>query len=223
MLFPARQSPPNIRGQHADEYGDLVDRTSLAGLPVPPGTAWRGKEIIMQDIVKAAQEKIKRHGQESPPDPAILFSLPNEVRTDANFFAFQKTYGNAFAVDIFYETETTPAARGLDSSALTSGIAASAEAYNARFEDTFKLSAKGYSESEVDFAKALTASMIGGIGYFYGPSIIDRNFRHPYDEDDVDDEDGSGSRRQPKPELTEPTELYTSTPSRSFFPRGFYW
>lgn len=217
------QSQLNRRGRHADEYGDLIDRTSIAGLAVPPGNAWRAKDVVLQDIVKAAQDKIKVHGQDSPPDPAILFSLPNEVRTGANFYAFQKTYEHAFSVDVFYETKAIPAAKGMDSTALSSGIAASAEAYNVRFEETFRLAAKGYSESEVDFAKALTASMLGGIGYFYGPSIIDRNFRHPYDEEDDDDEEGSGSRREPKPELTEPHELYTSTPSRSFFPRGFYW
>jgi mannosyl-oligosaccharide glucosidase len=191
---------------------------------VPPGNAWRAKDLILQDMVKAAQEKIKVHGQDNPPDPAILFSLSNEVKTGANFYAFQKTYEQTFSLDIFYDTKATPAARGMDSTALTRGISASAEAYNARFEETFHLSAKGYSESEIDFAKALTASMMGGIGYFYGPSIIDRNFRHPYDEEgDDDDDEGAGSRRDPKPELTEPYELYTSTPSRSFFPRGFYW
>lgn len=221
--FPARESRPNTRGRHAEEYGNLVDRINLAGLVVPSGNAWRAKDIILQDIVKAAQEKIARHGQDSPPDPAILFSLPNEVRTGANFYAFQRTYEHPFSVDVFYETKVTLGARGMDSDALSRGIIASAEAYNARFEETFHLSAKGYSESEIDFAKALTASMVGGIGYFYGPSIIDRNFRHPYDEEDDDDEDGQGSRRDPKPELTEPYELYTSTPSRSFFPRGFYW
>jgi mannosyl-oligosaccharide glucosidase len=94
-----------------------------------------------------------------------------------------------------------------------------------RFEETFGLSVKGYSASEVTFAKALTANMMGGIGYFYGPSIIDRHFRYEYDmdDDDEDEDDAGGSSRQPKPELTQPYELYTATPSRSFFPRGFYW
>lgn len=105
---------------------------------------------------------------------------------------------------------------------MTNGIQASIKAYEARFEETFQLSTKGYTQPEIAFAKALTANIVGGIGYFYGPSIIDRNFRYEYDEEDDDDEDAT-NRRQPKPELTQPYELFTSTPSRSFFPRGFYW
>lgn len=54
------------------------------------------------------------------------------------------------------------------------------------------------------------------MGYFYGSSIIDRNFAHEWD-----DEDDEG--KEPKPEFTESMELFTATPSRSFFPRGFYW
>lgn len=108
--------------------------------------------------------------------------------------------------------------------ALTAGLQASSAAYNARFESTFDLATKGFTSSEVDFAKALTASMVGGVGYFYGPSIVDRNFRHEYDMEDDDDEDDDFNRiREPKPELLPERELYTATPSRSFFPRGFYW
>lgn len=62
--------------------------------------------------------------------------------------------------------------------------------------------------------------MIGGVGYFAGSSIVDRSFAHEWD-DDVDEDGGAG--RNAEPELTEPRELLTATPSRSFFPRGFYW
>lgn len=77
-----------------------------------------------------------------------------------------------------------------------------------------------FTPSQVAFAQHITSNLIGGIGYFHGSSIIDRNFAQEWDEED--DEDG-GKGRERKPELTEERELLTGTPSRSFFPRGFYW
>jgi mannosyl-oligosaccharide glucosidase len=77
-----------------------------------------------------------------------------------------------------------------------------------------------FSPSQKAFAEHMTSNLIGGIGYFHGSSIVDRHFAHEWDDDD---EIGGGKGRDRKPELTEPRELMTATPSRSFFPRGFYW
>jgi mannosyl-oligosaccharide glucosidase len=124
--------------------------------------------------------------------------------------------------------------------ALSAGLQASSTLYSSRFDTTFQLASKGFPPAQVEFAKALTSNMMGGLGYFYGPSIVDRYFRHEYDEEDEEDEDdeddspvmggiggaassSKGGKRQPRPETTEPKELFTATPSRSFFPRGFYW
>lgn len=76
------------------------------------------------------------------------------------------------------------------------------------------------------FSKAITANLLGGIGYFYGTSIVNRAFAYEWDEEDDntpaastgDDEEEPGGAK-----LTEPKALLTATPSRSFFPRGFYW
>jgi hypothetical protein len=62
---------------------------------------------------------------------------------------------------------------------------------------------------------------VGGVGYFYGTSIVDRKFSYEWDEDDASD-DGDGNSPTGA-RLTDPKSLLTATPSRSFFPRGFYW
>lgn len=69
----------------------------------------------------------------------------------------------------------------------------------------------------------MTSNLIGGIGYFYGDSIVDRSFKQPYDDDGTDDDGEEEVSPVRGPTLEPPRELLTATPSRSFFPRGFYW
>jgi len=105
---------------------------------------------------------------------------------------------------------------------LTEGIKAFTADFDSRFDATFPTPKELQS-----FSKAITSNLLGGIGYFYGASIVDRAFVHEWDDDglgDDDDEDEAGAKGRPgEPKLTEPRELLTATPSRSFFPRGFYW
>ena len=44
--------------------------------------------------------------------------------------------------------------------------------FHSRFEHTFRLREKGFSEEEVGFAEAVFSNLIGGMGYFYGASAI---------------------------------------------------
>lgn len=88
--------------------------------------------------------------------------------------------------------------------------------FNQRFEKTFHLKEKGFNRQEIEFAQYLLSNMLGGIGYFHGSSVIDRSHPPMQDEEDF--------RGEPvQPQLSEPQTLFTATPSRPFFPRGFYW
>lgn len=79
-------------------------------------------------------------------------------------------------------------------------------------------------EALKSFSKAITSNLLGGIGYFYGSSIVDKGFAFEWDqEDDYDYDRDETQDSQQGAMFTEPRALLTATPSRSFFPRGFYW
>jgi len=100
---------------------------------------------------------------------------------------------------------------------LDQGIPALTSAFAARFKSIFPIPLSNQTTEE--FSQAITSNLLGGIGYFYGSSIEDSGFSYEWDEEDGETED-----EKPRgPRLTEPRGLLTATPSRSFFPRGFYW
>jgi mannosyl-oligosaccharide glucosidase len=182
-----------------------------------------------------------RYTPESPPDPLALFRLQNEVYSGANVFAFQKAFGrNArepggkWGFDVYYESlEEAEEIDGMScmrcffsatllnraDESLSQTLNAASQSYVSRFEKSFPLPSPYNTPEYSTFAQAMTSNLIGGIGYYQGASIVDRSFRHDYD----DDEDDEGEVGVERPRLTEERELLTATPSRSFFPRGFYW
>lgn len=122
---------------------------------------------------------------------------------------------------------------------LTAQFKIAEDALDAKFEKTFELKEKGFSDKQVSFGQMLIGNMLGGLGYFYGTSLEDRA-RQGIDEEEVreslesfEDEDdyfssssGSVSRREippPNPKPAGPFSLFTGVPSRPFFPRGFLW
>lgn len=110
------------------------------------------------------------------------------------------------------------------------GIPALVDNYTQRFRSLFPYPSDYEKEREQSleaFSKAITSNLIAGVGYFYGTSIVNRGFSFEWDEDE--DAAQSIAREEEIGEvrlgarLTDPKALLTATPSRSFFPRGFYW
>ncbi|QRV86063.1 glycoside hydrolase family 63 protein [Ceratobasidium sp. AG-Ba] len=213
--------PHNIyvtEGHRAESFAHTAGKTHVAGLPVPAGQVWQAKEVLLKRLIDNAQELIKpwNDQQQLLPDASFVLSLPDEVLSGANLYAVQKTFEGSFSFDVYYQSAS--ANTQIDAESVSTGLEAFKSTFTERFERIFPIEAK-YRP----FAKDITSNLMGGIGYFYGTSLVDRSGN--IDEDDEDEAFMSEAERKErgKPELAPPTQLLTATPSRSFFPRGFYW
>ncbi|XP_060524577.1 mannosyl-oligosaccharide glucosidase [Cylas formicarius] len=123
----------------------------------------------------------------------------------ANFVAIQVTAKLPFILDVAFESHSyIERDKSLIGKAYTNALQWHQSRFNQRFEDTFGLKKKGYDEREIKFAKAALSNMVGSIGYFYGSSLVQSFYT-----------------KEPVNYWKAP--LFTSVPSRSFFPRGFLW
>jgi len=104
---------------------------------------------------------------------------------------------------------------------LTTGIRAFKSVFDERFRRSFPLAKDVDTPEYFSFAKGLVSNLLGGIGYFHGDSIVDNAFAQEWDDEDAFNSAAGGKSGEPT--IVEPRGLLTATPSRSFFPRGFYW
>lgn len=130
---------------------------------------------------------------------------PADTRKESDFVIHQVTVQTPFQIEILFESGSFhDRPDQLAGSVLTAELERSKVAFDKKFEDTFGLQAKGFTQSQVKFGKAALSNMLGGMGYFYGQSIV----QSVYNE---------------YPLLYPEGPLFTAVPSRSFFPRGFLW
>ncbi|EPQ58475.1 glycoside hydrolase [Gloeophyllum trabeum ATCC 11539] len=213
-------------GPYSHLFTDRIGKTHFLGQRIPSGQIWKARDFIMQNIIQRAQGILQgyKEPQKGAPDPSFVLQLTDETLFGSNLYAVQKTLDGEFQFDVFFESAS--ANHKLDSSTLDKGIPALLKTFDERFNVVFPVS-DSYPTSEHEglqaFSKAITSNLMGGIGYFYGTSIVDRGFAYEWDQEDdaSDDEDEEKTARGAR--LTEPRALLTATPSRSFFPRGFYW
>lgn len=130
---------------------------------------------------------------------------PADNRKESDFVVHQVTVQTPFQIEVLFESGSFhDRPDQLAGSVLTEELEKRKVAFDQKFENTFGLQAKGFSQSQVKFSKAALSNMLGGMGYFYGQSIV----QSVYNE---------------YPLLYPEGPLFTAVPSRSFFPRGFLW
>lgn len=164
---------------------------------------YNSKDAIMNKL----QYKTKPNDRSQRP----LVGLPGDLKDNhgrsPNFFVYQVTLQLPFQIDVVFESRdehVNERQESLTGDVFAREIKLKREMFNSHFENVFELSSKGFSEEQVNFAKAALSNMVGGITYLYGKSkVIARGMKEPIDYWE--------------------TGLYTGVPSRSFFPRGFLW
>ena len=164
---------------------------------------------------------LKEWTQEKMPPPWQTYTIQNRPGSGNNH-VIQKVYEGDFEFDILY----TPAEAGTvpTNEELSAKIAEVRKAFDERYGETLAPKKPFADKEHLRFSKSLFSNLIGGIGYFHGDQVVDRSYAAEYDEDNEGfwtEAADARARNEQKPEG--PYELYTSVPSRPFFPRGFLW
>ncbi|KAF9433961.1 Processing alpha glucosidase I [Entomortierella beljakovae] len=195
------------------------DTIHYFGLNIPRGNLWKIKDITRELIIRRAKS-IQETGV-TDITPRDFFTFPDTfMGASINTVAFQMHYDAPFEFEVRFTSKSSP--NPVTSKIMDSALAKAEADFDKRFEDSFNLKGQGYSEPQINFAKATMSNLVGGIGYFYGSSIVDAS--PTYEEGQNGHLEGPVARRpSPDPQHTLPASLFTAVPSRSFFPRGFYW
>ncbi|XP_054634277.1 mannosyl-oligosaccharide glucosidase [Dunckerocampus dactyliophorus] len=130
---------------------------------------------------------------------------PPDARKESDFVVHQVTVETPFQIEVLFESGSFHSRHNqLVGLVMTEELEKRKAEFDAKFEKTFGLESKGYSQPHIKLGKAALSNMLGGMGYFYGQSVV-QSIYNEY------------------PLLYPEGALFTAVPSRSFFPRGFLW
>ncbi|EWC48297.1 hypothetical protein DRE_02401 [Drechslerella stenobrocha 248] len=185
----------------------------------PAQHIWRVKNILFMDL-KARFDKLMSHFGEPGklPPPWHALTVP-PVYGEGNLHYVQKVFEGDFEFDILFSSDS--ASKPITSDVVTEGIKENEDSFGARFDSIFKRHAPFNTAEYGKFARDLFSNLLGGIGFFHGDYLVDRS-QYPEDEEEFW-EAAKANREMDLGQLEGPSTLFTSVPSRPFFPRGFLW
>jgi mannosyl-oligosaccharide glucosidase len=198
-----------------------LDRTIVHSQRFPEEVLWQTKPLLFKELKSEVDAYLKSYGQENPPPPWQVYTISNKPGM-GNLHFIQKVFEGPFEFDVLFSSAS--AGKDVTSETLTEEIKKTTQSFEQRFGDVFKLRAPFDQPKYQKFAKSMFSNLFGGIGYFYGDSVVDRSYASEYDEENEGFwEDTAEARAKKREQLEGPSELFTSIPSRPFFPRGFLW
>lgn len=214
------------KGEHPTNDHPLLperqgDKTVVMSTFVPEELAWQGKAVVYKQLQDAVTYVQENGDMANPPPPWQVYRISHQPG-EGNVQIIQKNFEGSFEFDVIYSSAS--AGKELTSEDVTRDIKETSDAFETRFSSVFDLKAPFTAEKYKKFGKSMFSNLIGGIGYFSGHQLIDRSYAPEYEEENEGFwEEAAEARSRKRQELEGPYELYTSVPSRPFFPRGFLW
>lgn len=206
---------------HPSSLEKPLDRTLVHSAQVPEDALWQTKAVLFSQLKSEIDQLMPKYGEANPPPPAQIYTIKHQPGR-GNLHMIQKVFEGAFEFDILFSSGSAP--QPITSADLTEQIKSVTSGFSSRFTDIFKPQPPFIKGKYEEFSKSLFSNLIGGIGYFYGDSRVDRSYDAAYEEDNEGFwEDAEEARGRNQAEFEGPYELFTSIPSRPFFPRGFLW
>ena len=197
-------------------------QTVVQSLTYPDEFIWQAKPILFKQLKEGVDWLVEnKYDTTNPPPPWQVYLLANKPGS-GNVQIVQKTFEGDFEFDVIFSSES--AGKELTSADLAREIKEATESFGERFSSVFAPKAPFNAEKFKKFGRSMLSNLIGGIGYFYGESLVDRSNAPEYDEENEGFwEETAEARARQQEALEGPYELFSSIPSRPFFPRGFLW
>lgn len=199
-----------------------LDRTLVHSFSIDePMVLWQTKPLLFRHMKEEVEGLVAKYGQDKMPPPWQTYTISNDAGS-GNLHMVQKVFEGPFEFDILFSSASAP--KEVKSEDLTREIQTATDSFGERFTDLFAPKAPFNQPKYQKFAKSMFSNLVGGIGYFFGDAVVDRSYAPEYDEENEgfwEETAEARARRQEK--LEGPYELFTSIPSRPFFPRGFLW
>lgn len=197
-------------------------QTVVQSLTYPDEVVWQAKPILFKQLKEGVDFLVENnYNTVDAPPPWQVYQLVNRPGA-GNVQIVQKFFEGDFEFDVLFSSES--AGKDITSADLTREIQETTESFGERFSSVFALKTPYNADKFKKFGRSMFSNLIGGIGYFYGKSIVDRSYAPEYEEENEGFwEEAAAARARRQEALEGPYELFTSVPSRPFFPRGFLW
>ncbi|KAH8821404.1 glycoside hydrolase family 63 protein [Xylogone sp. PMI_703] len=198
-----------------------LDRTIVNSFTVPEEYLWQSKALMFQLLKQQIDEYLEKYGDENAPPPWQVYTVKNSPGA-GNMHMIQKVFEGDFEFDVIFSSGS--AEREITSQDVSKYMASNHQSYGEKFVTVFDPQPPFGGELLQRFTSSMFSNLLGGLGYFYGDELVDRSYAPEYDEENEGfwEEAAEARARHPaKPEG--PYELFTTVPSRPFFPRGFLW